>query len=128
MNEEAIATSPSEEPLQAIPLTIIRTETVLSKLPIHTLAKKGNIDISITQKNNRGDLKLKWEVTYANRYGRPGQLAYKLDTLLINRRIDEAGRPLPAYLPLGSLRDIARALDLGGDTQKVKKALRQNAG
>jgi hypothetical protein len=127
MNEEPAVTAPATE-TQPIPFTIIRTETVLSKLPIHHLAKKGNIDISITRRDRRGDLKLKWEVTYANRYGQPGQLAYKLDTLLINRRIDEAGRPLPLYLPLGSLRDIARELDLGGDTQKVKKALRQNAG
>ena len=111
-----------------IPLTIIRTETVISKLPIHHLVKHGDVDISIVKKDRRGDLKLKWEVTYAKRYGRPGPLAYKLDTLVINRRIDEAGRPLPRYLCLGSLRDIARELDLGGNTARVKQALRQNAG
>jgi hypothetical protein len=109
------------------PLTIIRTETVVSKLPIHHLAKKGDVDISITKKNSRGETNLRWEVTYAKKYGRPGPLAYKLDTLVIARRIDEAGRPLPPFIPLGSLRDIARELNLGGNTERVKKALRQNA-
>ena len=77
---------------------------------------------------SRGDLKLRWEVTYAQKYGQPGPLAYKLDTLVIKRTVDQAGRPLPPFLCLGSLREIARELDLGGNTARVKKALRQNAG
>lgn len=118
----------TETDAEVMPLTIIRTETVLSKLPIHHLVKHGDVDISIVKKDRRGDLKLRWEVTYAKRYGRPGPLAYKLDTLVINRRIDETGRPLPPFVCLGSLRDIARELNLGGNTARVKKALRQNAG
>ena len=129
MNQDQIPliTEPESE-AEVMPLTIIRTETVLSKLPIHHLMKHGDVDISIIKKDRRGDLKLKWEVTYAKRYGRPGPLAYKLDTLVINRRIDESGRPLPPFVCLGSLRDIARELNLGGNTARVKKALRQNAG
>ena len=50
------------------PLTIIRTETVLSRLPIHNLAKKGRVNIQITQKDAGGDITLRWEVSYNDRY------------------------------------------------------------
>jgi hypothetical protein len=109
------------------PLTIIRTETVLSRLPIHNLSKKGKVDIRIVKKNTRGEINLHWEVSHSERYGQPRQIAYKLDTIVINQKIDAAERPLPKIICLGSLRDIAHELGLGGDTNNIKKALRQNA-
>jgi hypothetical protein len=109
------------------PLNIIRIETVLSKLPIHNLAKRGRVNISITQKNADGEVTLEWNVSANERYGEPRQLAYKLDTLVINRRFDETGRPLPKVIRLDTLREMAHALSLGSDTSKVKKALLQNA-
>jgi hypothetical protein len=109
------------------PLQVIRTETVLSKLPIHNLSKTGSFEIQIVRKNDRGEVELRWEVSYSSRYGPPRQLAYKIDTIVVNRRIDEQGRPVPKVIRLGSLRDIARELDLGGDTNNARKALRQNA-
>jgi hypothetical protein len=109
------------------PLNIIRTETVLSKLPIHNLSKKGKIKIHITRKQNNSEHSLLWDVTPNPAYGEPRQLAYKLDTLVINRRIDEVGRPVPEIVHLGSLRDMAKELSLGNNTPEVKKALRQNA-
>jgi hypothetical protein len=109
------------------PLQIIRTETVLSRMPIHNLAKKGKVDIQIIKKNEHGEVDLRWEVSYSDRYGQPRQLAYKLDTLVINKHIDELDRPLPKIIRMGSLRDIADELGLGGDTNNVRKAFRQNA-
>jgi hypothetical protein len=109
------------------PVQVIRTETVLSRLPIHNLAKKGNVSISIIKRNSQGEIDVHWKVTPHSEYGQPRQLAYKLDSLVINRRIDEAGRPLPEFIYLGSLRDIAKELNLGTNTVAVKKALRQNA-
>src|SRR5262245_25061129 len=73
----------------------IRIETVLSRFPIHTLSKTGKVDICITQKGERGEHKLYWKVTPNSAYGEPRALAYKLDTLVINRKFDELGRPLP---------------------------------
>src|SRR3954454_14151047 len=73
-------------------LDIIRTETVLSKLPVHNLAKKGRVDIRILKTTPDGKVDLKWEVSYSERYGQARQLAYKLDTIVIDRRIEEAGR------------------------------------
>jgi hypothetical protein len=108
-------------------LDIIRTETVLSRLPIHNLAKKGNVNIQILKTTPDGKVELKWIVSYSDRYGQARQLAYKLDTIVINQHIDEQGRPLPKMICLGSLRDVADQLDLGGDTNKVRRALRQNA-
>jgi hypothetical protein len=108
-------------------LDIIRTETVLSRLPIHNLAKKGNVNIQIIKTTPDGKVELKWIVSYSDRYGQARQLAYKLDTIVINHHIDEQGRPLPKMICLGSLRDVADQLDLGGDTNKVRRALRQNA-
>src|SRR5260370_41153122 len=100
--------------------TAIRTETVLSRLPIHNLAKRGRVNIEIMKKKPSGEVTLQWEVSHSERYGPPRALAYKLDTLVINRRIDEAGRPLPKLICLGSLRDITAELNLGGDTHKIR--------
>ena len=109
------------------PLTILRTETVFSKLPIHNLAKRGSVNIHIAQTNDEGTLDLYWRVSPHPVFGEPRQLAYKLDTIVINRRIDDLGRPLPDLIYLGTLREIARELNLGNDTPAVKRALRQNA-
>lgn len=119
-----------EQPTDLTPLSIIRTETVFSKLPIHNLSKKGRVDILITRKNEHGEIDLHWEVSYSDRYGQARQLAYRLDTIIINRRIDEAGRPLQKILCLGSLNEVCRGLgiDTGGKTMsQVKKAFLQDA-
>jgi hypothetical protein len=113
------------------PQNVIRTETVLSKLPIHNLAKKGRVDIRITRKAVTGEIDLKWEVSHSDLYGQPRQLAYKVDTLVINRRIDEAGRPLPKWIRLGSLSQICKELGVpasGKNTNDLKRAIHQNAG
>lgn len=110
------------------PLDILRIETALSRYPIHRLANKGTISIDIRKKDEKGATSLLWEVTYNSKYGQPGPLAYKLDTWVINRRIDESGRPIPKVLRLGSLHDLAMELDLGRNTTAVRKALLQNVG
>jgi hypothetical protein len=117
-----------EESADLIPLNVIRSETALSRYPLHKLSKGGeDFGIDIRRSNEFGDVNLKWEVSYNSKYGQPGPLAYKLDTLLINRRIEEAEKPLPKVIRLGSLREIAEELGLGGDTNVIKKALHQNA-
>lgn len=124
MNEEStqLETKPTSEALD-----LIRVETALSRYPIHRLASKGTISINIRKKDTKGTTSLVWEVDYSNKHGQPGPLAYKLDTTVINRRLDEVGRPVPKILRLGSLREIAAELDLGGSTNAVRTALRQNA-
>lgn len=121
----------ASEATQLTPLNLIRTETVLSRLPIHNLAKKGRVDIQITKKNERGEVDVHWEVSYSDRYGQARQLAYKLDTIIINQKIDELRRPLPRIIRLGSLRQICRELGLrisGDNANDLKKAIHQNAG
>ncbi len=108
------------------PIKRIKTETVLSRLPIHNLAKKGRVNIQIVKKDANGQVTLQWEVSHSDRYGQPRAVAYKLDTIVINRRLDEQGRPLPKMVCLGSLREIADELGCG-DTNLVRRALRQNA-
>jgi hypothetical protein len=74
---------------------------------------------------------LHWEVSYNDRYGQLRQLAYKLDTIVINQKTDELGRPLPKLIRLGSLMHICGLLGLvDGGRQKsdLKKAFHQNAG
>lgn len=128
-HEEIIKRAPALEIVTTDggPITRIRTETVLSRLPIHNLAKKGRVNIQIVKKNGEGVVTLQWEVSHSERYGQPRQVAYKLDTIVINRRLDELGRPLPKMICLGSLREIADELGLGGDTNLVRRAIRQNA-
>ncbi len=118
-----------EERLEFIPKDLIRVETALSRFPIHRLAKQGNVSIEIKEANADGELRTKWEVTYNNKYGQPGPLAYKVDSLVINRKIEESGKPVSTLIKLGSLKEICNQLGLGQtrDTNRVRKALRQNA-
>jgi hypothetical protein len=111
------------------PLNPIRVETALSRYPVHRLARKGSIDINIREGNEYGETIIRWEVDYSKKHGQPGPLAYKLDTLIVNRRIEEATRPIPKLIKLGSLRDICRELGLseGENVNTIRKALRQNA-
>src|SRR3954462_9568424 len=105
------------------PLNRIRVETALSRFPIHRLAKQGNAAIDLLRINDAGEADFKWEVSYNSKHGQPGPLAYKVDTLIVNRRIDEARRPLPEILKLGSLREICRELGLTDhNTDQVRKA------
>lgn len=113
-----------------LPSTVIRAETALSRYPIHNLTKTEKINIHIRQKAEAGETDIYWNVSPSREYGEPRQLAYKLDTLLINRRIDEAGRPIPKLVKLGSLRDICKELDLapsGENFAGIRMALLQNA-
>jgi hypothetical protein len=109
------------------PLNPIRIETALSRYPVHRLAKHGEIAIDIHEQDESGEVSIRWEVTHNSKFGQPGPLAYKIDTLIINRKIEEATRPIPRIIRLGSLKEIAAQLGLGGDTNIVKNALRQNA-
>ena len=119
---------PGREPLGPVPgFDVIRTETVLSRFPVHNLSKKGDVDIHILRRNEKGEIEIRWEVSFNKKYGQARQLAYKLDTLVVNRRLEEEGRPLPKLIRLGSLRDIAERLDMGSNTNIIKRALRQNA-
>jgi len=115
---------------QLFPLDAIRVETVLSRNPIHNLSKRGGVEIAINFAGEGGRGAIQWQVSHNSRYGQPGPLAYKVDTHVVNRRIDEAGRPVPKIIRLGSLSEICAELGLadGKSTQDVKKALLQNAG
>ncbi len=122
---------PSESlPQLGTDFNIVRTETVVSRLPVHNLDKHGRIDIQILKRKAGGEVELRWEVSYNERYGQARQLAYKLDTIVIDRRIEDAGKPVPQKIRLGSLKEICRDLGLaenGVNTDSVKRALRQNA-
>jgi hypothetical protein len=123
------AESPDNTGSELSPLTTIRVETALSRWPVHRLARKGSIDINI-QEGARAGESMTWEVDYSKKHGQPGPLAYKLDTLIINRRIEEARRPVPRLLKLGSLSDICRELNLadsGKNRADIKNSLFQNA-
>ena len=112
------------------PLSILRTETVLSRFPIHTLAKRGRVAIHIRRTNAQGALDLRWEVSYNEHYGPPRQLAYKLDTIVINQILDALPRPLPRVIPVGSLTHACGMLDLndsGRQQADLKHAFHQNA-
>jgi hypothetical protein len=112
------------------PLSILRTETVLSRFPIHTLTKRGRVAIRIRRANALGALELRWDVSYNEHYGPPRQLAYKLDTIVIHQRLDALPRPLPRLLNVGGLRQMCTCLDLydsGRQHAELKSAFHQNA-
>jgi hypothetical protein len=106
----------------------IRVEMLSTELPVHQLSKKGDLEIRIIRRaESRGQATLYWKVEPNLALGRPGQLAYHLDTWVINRRIDQLPRPIPRLIRVGDLRQIARELGYGGDTSSVKRAFEQNA-
>ena len=112
------------------PRDVVRVETALSRFPIHRLARKGTAPIEIRETGADGELTVRWEVGHHSKYGQPGPLAYRLDTWVINRKIEEVGRPVPRLIRLGSLSDICRRLDLpdsGKNIGDIKRALHQNA-
>ena len=112
-------------------LDIIRTDTVISRLPAHNLFGQGGMNIQINKKDSGGQTKLSWRVSFNPDVGEAGQLAYRIETLVINRRIDEAGRPVPTMIRLGSLSEICQELGInpsGANTNSIKRALQQNAG
>jgi len=121
---------------ELIPPNPIRVETALSRYPVHRLAKHGDIAIDISEQNEQGEFSIKWEVDYSKKHGQPGPLAYKLDTLIINRRIEDASQPvrstrrIPKIIKLGGITDICRELgitDSGGNTLRIKASMHQNA-
>src|SRR4051794_37206380 len=123
------AFSEPQRPTELVPLNVIRVETALSRYPVHRLAKQGTVSIEIREESPDGETLIKWEVSHNSRYGQPGPLAYKIDSLIVNRRIEESSRPVPKIIKLGSLHDICRELGLRGGKPRdnVKKALYQNA-
>ncbi len=97
-------------------------------MPVHQLAKGGDHEIRIIERKlDGGQISLYWKVDPNPAVGRPGQLAYHLDTLVIKRRLDQLRRPLPRLIRVGDLRQIARELNHGGDTSAIKRAFEQNA-
>jgi hypothetical protein len=112
-------------------LSAIRVESVMARLPLHVLTKGESVKIHLEKHTGGGDLSLLWEVSPSSKYGVPRMLAYRLDTLIVNRRVDEAGHPIPQVLKLGSLRSICREMEIdvgGSGASAVKAALAQNAG
>lgn len=99
-----------------------------TEMPIHQLSKKSEQEIRIIRRPPKGgQISLYWKVEPNAAVGHPGQLAYRLDTWVIKRRLDQLPRPIPRLIRIGDLRQIARELDLGGDTNAVKRAFEQNA-
>ena len=59
-------------PSSRTPLHILRTETVLSRFPIHNLTTHGRVSIHLRRTNAQGDLDYLWEVATSAHYGPPG--------------------------------------------------------
>lgn len=117
-----------EEGMDIARIVPIRTETTLTRYPFHRIAKKGEVKIKQTKQNERGKVVTAWEVKNP-----PGPLAYKLDTIIVNRRIDEMRNKgeIRKLVKLGSLRSICEELGIsprGKNTSAVREALHENGG
>ena len=126
MSKDSKNTQSSQQPdlYETLDNEAYRVEAVLSKLPIHILNNDEDIDSIKIEKAG-----LSWEVS-PGRWGMPGSLAYKIDCIFINHRIDQNRPTLPKVIKLGSAREILRELNMaenGTNIAAVKRALRQNA-
>src|SRR3954453_9976962 len=99
------AADPEAPTPELVPLNVIRVETALSRYPVHRLAKKGSVTIDIREESGNGEVRIRWVGSHNSKHGQPGPLAYKIDTLIVNRKIEEASRPISKIIRLGSLRD-----------------------
>ena len=124
MKSLATQSNPSSTETEIDP---IRVELLSTEMPIHQLAKRGVAEIRILKRKRGGQIQVQWRVDYNLNVGRPGQLAYRLDTWVIKRRLSELRRPISRLVRIGDLRRIARELNHGGDTNAVRKAFNQNA-
>jgi hypothetical protein len=130
VTQASVPVPQTAHPSPRTPLRILRTETVLSRFPIHNLTTHGRVSIHLRRTNAQGELAYLWEVATSTHYGPPGPLAYKLDTLVINRLLDALPRPVPSVLHVGSLRQVAPQLGLntsGRQQEHLKQAFHQNA-
>ena len=110
------------------PLDRIGVVAVLARYPVHRLSRQGAMPIAIRETGSDGQALVSWNVGWHSEYGQGGLLAYKLDTLVVNRKLDEAGRPIPHVLRLGGLYEIARDLGVAThNTRAIREALHQNA-
>jgi hypothetical protein len=103
----------------------IRVPAVLAHYPVHRLTtRQSSGAIEVREVTEAGELTVRWQVR-----NQGGPLAYRIDTLIVNRRIDEASRPIPRIIRLGTMREIARELGVNDDdTERIREALLQNAG
>lgn len=119
------------QPKELAKIIPIRTETVLCQYPIHKLSRdKKPVQIKLTKENERGKVETTWKVSPNAEYGHPGDLAYKIDTLVINRLIDELYPDIPEYFQIAdSLNELSQLIGKKKtrDTNKIKNALYQNA-
>jgi hypothetical protein len=131
-----IMESASSTEVELLPPNPIRVETALSRYPFHRLSKHRSVAIDIRETNDKGEVLIKWQVNHNSNFGEAGPFAYKIDTLLVNRRIEEASQPMrstrriPKLIKLGGMTDICRELritDSGTNTLRIKTALHQNA-
>lgn len=114
------------EPPQIVPM---RMHTCFALYPFWLPSRNGYQDITIRFADRNGKITTYWAVTFDSRYGPPRELAYDIDSLIIARRFDELGRPLPSLVPLGSMRAICKELGLqinGKNFKNIRLALAQN--
>ena len=123
------ASGEPENTQELVPLNVIRVETALSRYPVHRLAKTGTASIEIREKSPDGEMLIQWQVSHNSRFGQPGPLAYKIDTLIVNRRIEEASRPIPRSSSSGARRPSPRSSGSRPTTpyRPSRRALYQNA-
>src|SRR4051794_28711979 len=93
--------SESEKSQELVPLNAIRVETALSRFPVHRLAKTGTASIEIRERSSDGEVVTQWKVSHNSKFGQPGPPASRIDPLIVNRRIEEARRPIPEIIKLG---------------------------
>jgi hypothetical protein len=96
---------------ELVSLDSVRVETALSRYPVHRLAKRGTVTIELREQNERGVTTFQWKVSHNSAYGQPGPLAYKVDTLVINKGADQIAVEI-SFKEFAPWHRLPRLLDL----------------
>ena len=127
MKKEKKSNRKVKEQLELTPFDITRNQTPFLRFPFHFLSP----DVKEIKFETQTDLdvtKEKWELVPNPSIGIPKALSYNIDKIVIEKRIYEAGKPLPSFIQIGSLREIAKELgNTSPETSKIRKALEQNS-
>src|SRR5438128_6871505 len=94
------------------PLSTMRTETVLSRFPMHHRTTREWVTLPIRRPTAHGACACRWAVSYNAYDGPPRPLASHRDTIGIHQLLAALLRPLPRVLTRGSRRPSGTVVDV----------------
>ncbi len=104
------------------PLSTMRTETVLSRFPMHHRTTREWVTLPIRRPTAHGARACRWAVSDNEHDGPARQLASTRDTIVLHQRRDTVPRPLPSVRTVRSMSHVGgmRSVETSGRQQTAR--------